>query len=255
MENVWKTQMQPSLIQPGWTLNFPTVESAFASCSGDGGERPTYRSLFVISAVLKMNCLQSHCDSTPARLALAMFVKVLETAHHMEEDDFEIKILWLGTASNLDVNVVKWKQKLAGGPGCLCWWATSLGGYPRTSKRSTQIPILDLHSKLTASLVSESEWRFENVLIFGCIDCFSWFHFWQWWKFPCIASQTRHTKPWRPRVQMTGGALGWHVLESRPAGMAAPAVSKREVVAKHVKPHITLPATYIYFFLMLKVEN
>lgn len=191
----------------------------------------------------------------PARLALAMFVKVLETAHHMEEDDFEIKILWLGTASNLDVNVVKWKQKLAGGPGCLCWWATSLGGYPRTSKRSTQIPILDLHSKLTASLVSESEWRFENVLIFGCIDCFSWFHFWQWWKFPCIASQTRHTKPWRPRVQMTGGALGWHVLESRPAGMAAPAVSKREVVAKHVKPHITLPATYIYFFLMLKVEN
>lgn len=54
---------------------------------------------------------------------------------------------------------------------------------------------------------------------------------------------------------MTGGALGWHVLESRPAGMAAPAVSKREVVAKHVKPHITMLATYIYFFLMLKVEN
>lgn len=72
----------------------------------------------------------------PARLALAMFVKVLETAHHMEEYDFEIKILWLGTASNLDVNVVKWKQKLAGGPGCLCWWATSLGGYPRGDKRN-----------------------------------------------------------------------------------------------------------------------
>ena len=51
-------------------------------------------------------------------------------------------------------------------------------------------------------------------------------------------------------------ALGWHVLESRPAGMAAPAVSKREVVAKHVKPYIKLLCWQdIHFFLMLENMN